>query len=137
MSTWGKVEELDQVGRGDVYLAEKEGDNYTVKPITELNTEEPEAGASMGPNGNTLLFHRSDRNLGLPDRIFLMDKTESGWSDARVVGPPVTRDFSYTYGGRIDPTGEYLFFNSGFRGDSELFRIPISEIPELKPFFNQ
>jgi len=137
LSTWGKVEGLDQAGRGDLYLAEVDGENYAVNPIAEgLNTEQPEAGASMGPNGDILLFHRSDRDKGLPDRIFKMEKTESGWSEAELVGPPVTRDFTYTYGGRIDPSGEYLFFNSGFRGNSEIFRIPISEIPDLANSFN-
>jgi hypothetical protein len=137
LSTWGKVEGLDQAGRGDLYLAEVDGENYTVRPITEgLNTEQPEAGVSMGPNGDILLFHRSDRDLGLPDRIFKMEKTDSEWSEPEVVGPPVTRDFTYTYGGRIDPTGEYLFFNSGFRGQTEIFRIPISEIPDLAKSFS-
>lgn len=132
LSTWGKVEGLEQAGRGDLYLAKVDGERYDVQPIADgLNTEQPEAGASMGPNGDILLFHRSDRDLGLPDRIFKMERNETGWTEPELVGPPVTRDFTYTYGGRIDPTGEYLFFNSGFRGDSQIFRIPISQIPDL------
>jgi hypothetical protein len=137
LSTWGKVEGMQQAGSGDLYLAKPDGDDYQVSEIAEgLNTDQPEAGASMGPNGDVLLFHRSNRDKGLPDRIFMKRKTSSGWTGAQLVGPPVTRDFSWTYGGRIDPTGEYLFFNSGFRGQTEIFRIPIADIPDLAPYFN-
>lgn len=132
LSTWGKVEGLEQAGRGDLYLAKADGERYDVQPIVDgLNTEQPEAGASMGPDGDILLFHRSNRDLGLPDRIFKVERTDSGWSEAEIVGPPVTRDFTWTYAGRIDPSGEYLFFNSGFRGQIEIFRIPIADIPDL------
>ena len=137
LSTWGKVEGLEQAGRGDLYLAEKIDGDYRVSPIAEgLNTDQPEAGASMGPKGEILLFHRSNRVKGLPDRIFMMQKTDSGWSDPALVGPPVTRNFTWTYGGRIDPTGEYLFFNSGFRGQTEIFRVALADIPQLSSFFN-
>jgi len=137
LSTWGKVEGLESKGRGDIYIAKKTNNGYEVDYIdSTLNTPEAEAGVFMDHQGRFIIFYKNNREKGLPDRLFISEKIEGGWSEPKLIGPPVTRDFIWTYAGRIDPEGKYLFFNSGFRGHTEIFRVPTKDISELSEFFN-
>lgn len=133
VTSWGEVPGLEPRGRADLYLAEPAGEgDYRVSLLDgELNTPQVEAGAAMDPWGRFLLFHRKDRERGLPDRLFISERTADGWSEPEQLGPPVNREFTWSYAGRIDPGGTMLFFNTGFRGQTEIFRVPLHEIPRL------
>jgi len=137
LSTWGQVEGLEPTGRGNIYMAKMTENGYDVNYIDKsLNTPNAEAGVFMDHKKRFIIFHKKNREKGLSDRLFISKKTSVGWSTPKLMGPPVTRDFTWTYGGRIDPEGKYLFFNSGFRGQTEIFGVPTDEVPELSPFFN-
>ena len=137
LSTWGKVEEIEQSGRGDIYLAKNQKDgSYEVEEFDKkINTEKAEAGVFMDSKSRFIIFHINDRKEDLPDRLHISKKTDSGWSEPVKLSSPVNRDFIWTYGGRIDPQGKYLYFNTGFRGQSEIYRVATKDVPELSPYF--
>ena len=120
LTTYGKVEGLEQSGRGDIYIAKLQKDgSYQVEEIDEkLNTKEAEAGVFMDYEKRFILFYKNNKEKNLKDRLFISRKTATGWSEPELIGPPVNRDFTWSYAGRIDPQGEYLYFNTGFRGQS-------------------
>ncbi|NBC02305.1 MAG: hypothetical protein GVY20_01225 [Bacteroidetes bacterium] len=137
LSTWGKVEGIEQSGRGDIYIARlKDDGSYSVEEFDKnINTEEAEAGVFMGYDNRFIIFHKNNRKKDLPDRLFISRKLKAGWSEPEMIGPPVNRDFIWTYGGRIDPQGKYFYFNSGFRGQTEIYRVKTSAVKELREFY--
>jgi len=137
LSTWGKVKGIEQSGRGDIYIARlKDDGSYRVEEFDKnINTEEAEAGVFMDYNNRFIIFHKNNRKKDLPDRLHLSKKTDSGWSQPVKLSSPVNRDFIWTYGGRIDPQGKYLFFNTGFRGQSKIYRVKTSAVKELREFY--
>lgn len=96
----------------DLYQTIRTPDGWTdPTPIAELNTEYDELGPAFAPDGNSLYFY-SDRpgTLGGYD-IWVVEKTDSGWADPRVLGPSVNSVFN-DYGPAVSPDGERFYFAS-------------------------
>jgi hypothetical protein len=138
LTTYGKVEGLEQTGRSDIYLAKLlEDGSYEVDVFDkDINTEEAEAGVFMDYDRRFIIFHKNNRKKGTPDQLYISTKQADGWSTPQKLSTPVNREFTWSYAGRIDPQGKYLYFNSGFRGKIQIYRIAVNELEELKPFFN-
>ncbi len=138
LTTYGELENMEKSGRGDIYFAKLQEDGtYGVEEFDEkINTDESEAGVFMDYDNRFIIFHKNNRKKNLKDRLFISRKLASGWSEPEMIGPPVNRDFTWTYAGRIDPQGKYFYFNSGFRGQTEIYRVATKDVPQLKEFFN-
>lgn len=138
LTSFGKVEGAEKSGRADIYLAKLQGDgSYEVDVFDkDINTEEAEAGVFMDYDRRFIIFHKNNRKEGTPDQLYISTKLANGWSTPKKLSAPVNRDFTWSYAGRIDPQGKYLYFNSGFRGKIQIYRTAVNELEELKPFFN-
>jgi len=139
LTTYGKVEGLEQTGRGDIYRAKLQEDgSYEVDVFDkDINTKEAEAGVFMDYNQRFIIFHKNNRKKGTPDQLYISTNQADGWSKPKKLSAPVNRDFTWSYAGRIDPQGKYLYFNSGFRGKIQIYRVAVKELEELQPFFNK
>ncbi len=137
LTSYGKVEGAEKSGRADIYLAKLQEDgSYEVDVFDkDINTEEAEAGVFMDYDRRFIIFHKNNRKKGAPDQLYISKKMADGWSTPKKLSSPVNRDFTWSYAGRIDPQGKYLYFNSGFRGKIQIYRIAVNELEELKPFF--
>jgi hypothetical protein len=137
LTTYGELENMEKSGRGDIYIAKlQEDESYEVEEFDEkINTDESEAGVFMDYDNRFIIFHKNNRKKNLKDRLFISRKLPNGWSEPEMIGPPVNRDFTWTYAGRIDPQGKYFYFNSGFRGQTEIYRVATKDVPQLKEFF--
>jgi hypothetical protein len=138
LTSYGKVEGVEKSGRADIYLAKLQKDGYYQLDVfdKDINTEEAEAGVFMDYDRRFIIFHKNNREKGTPDQLYISKKLADRWSTPKKLSAPVNRDFTWSYAGRIDPQGKYLYFNSGFRGKIQIYRIAVNELEELEPFFN-
>ena len=137
LTSYGKVEGVEKSGRADIYLAEIQDDSsYEVGVFDkDINTEEAEAGVFMDYDRRFIIFHKNNREKGTPDQLYISTKQADGWSTPQKLSAPVNRDFTWSYAGRIDPQGKYLYFNSGFRGKIQIYRVAVNELEALQAFF--
>jgi len=139
LTSYGKVEGVEKSGRADIYLAElQDNGSYEVDVFDQdINSGESEAGVFMDYDRRFIIFHKNNREKGTPDQLYISTKQADGWSTPQKLSAPVNRDFTWSYAGRIDPQGKYLYFNSGFRGKIQIYRVAVNELEALQAFFNQ
>ena len=134
-SSWGEVTPL-QIGKGDLFLARKEKEGYTVTALEgKINTVEADAGASMDDRGRFVLFHRNSDSY--KDKIFISRYDSNRWSRGNQLPAPINVKHSGQYSPRIGPEGKYLYFVSHHRRIGELYRVPVRNIEDLAGYFGQ
>jgi hypothetical protein len=62
------------------------------------------------------------------DDIYISFQKNGNWSVLQNLGS-VVNSFAYDYGAWIDSKEEYFYFNSYRRGCSDIYRIPLKDIP--------
>lgn len=117
-------------GRSDLYKATPDGSGYTVENLGEtINTENSEADAFVHPKEAYLLTASTNREDSYgDDDIYISFQKDGEWSVLVNLGP-VVNSFAYDYGAWIDSNEEYFYFNSYRRGCSDIYRIPLKDIP--------
>lgn len=112
------------VGEGDIYRAVPGPGGYTIEHLpTGVNTELWEVDVFVAPGEEFILFARTDSPQGLGgDDIFVAFREESGWSEPRVLSPPVN-SASYDYGAHLSSDGRYLTFTSDRSGIAQVYRV--------------
>jgi hypothetical protein len=124
-------------GRSDLYKASESNFEYSVDNLGPIiNTEFSEADVYIDPDERFLLFISTSRSdtYGLDD-IYISINENGEWSSPENLGPSVNT-YAYEYGPWIDPLNKEFYFNSDRRGSADIYSVPISEIPLLKPFFD-
>ena len=135
-SSWGTPPGTRKVGEGDLYRAR----NTDAGWVTELfpgpvNTTASEAGPYVDSSERFVMYHHSRADPPVKDKVYLSERQSNEWGPGIRLPPPVNLDHSSQYGLRIDQSGRYLYWTSHHRGQGHLYRIPVSDIPALKPFF--
>jgi hypothetical protein len=120
-------------GRADLFIAQKNDDNYTPGLIGEVfNSDQGDASPFMDYQGRFIIFYR--KAPGGDYINYISEKSNSGWLEPHQL-TGVMNNVS-AYGLRLDRQDEYLYFTSFFQGPGKLFRVHTDEVPELKSFFN-
>jgi len=135
-SSWGSPASEAGPGRGDLYRARRTPGGWETALLPgPVNTAEADAGPYMDRRERFVLYHRNRRDPPMKDKLFISGKTPSGWDVGTRLAAPVNLNHSSQYGPRIDQSGTYLYWTSHHRGQGHLYRIPVSDVPALKPFF--
>lgn len=135
-SSWGEAADQPGPGKGDLYQATRTADGWKTRILSSvLNTADPDAGPSMNAEETVILFHRNRRNPPMADKIFGSRKINGQWQKAVRLPAPINIDHSGQYGPRLDPDNEYLYWTSHHRGQGNLYRIKVSDVPELADLF--
>jgi hypothetical protein len=120
----------------ELFLARKGEDSWKRETLSPaLNTYRPDAAPFMDHRGRFLLFYRKQGKPSIPHTLFLSKKKDGQWSAAKRLASDPILPYAGAYGGRIDRSGSHLYFTSYVRGRGYLYRIPVSDTPTLKPFF--
>jgi len=137
-SSWGAAAGETKAGRGDLYRSTYRDSEWTTLPLSSvLNTYMSDAGPSMNQGETAVFFHRNARKpKPMADKIFASKKQGREWEAAFRLPPPINITHSGQYGPRLDPKGEYFYWTSHHRGKGHLYRIRVSEVPELASLLN-
>ncbi len=136
-SSWGQAADNPGAGKGDIYLAVKEGDGYTTRSFSlVINTPVSDAGPFLDRKERFILFHKNSRDPLMSDKVFISTKENKQWTKARMLQAGVNTYCAGQYGARIDHSGKYLYFTSHRRGKGYLYRVRTSDVPELSPYFS-
>ncbi len=131
-SSWGNAAGRPGPGKGDLYRATRTPDGWKTRLLSPvLNTPDPDAGPSMNVEETVVLFHRNRRNPPMADKIFGSRRLNGQWQEAIRLPAPINIDHSGQYGPRLDPENEYLYWTSHHRGQGNLYRIRVADVPEL------
>jgi len=136
-SSWGDAAGRPGPGKGDLYRATLTADGWQTRLMAApLNTPDSDAGPSMNAEETVVLFHRNRRNPPMADKIFASRKVEGKWQEAIRLPAPINVTHSGQYGPRLDPDNTYLYWTSHHRGQGNLYRIKVSEVPALADLFS-
>jgi len=97
----------------DIYIAEPDDRGAYVDPRPlRLNSTREETNATLSPDGRHLIFqgYRSAGGYG-DDDLYVSERTEYGWSEPRLLPPPINSDESDGHP-RFSPDGRLFFFSS-------------------------
>jgi len=123
--------------KGDLFLARRSDGSWKREPLDlSLNTYRPDEAPFMDYEGRFVLFYRKGGNPSIPHTLYLSKKRNGRWSEAEPLASDLILPYAGAYGGRIGRSGQYLYFTSYLRGRGQLYRIPVSDIPALAPYFN-
>ncbi len=116
-------------GRSDLYQAAYNGGMYG--PPTNLgppvNDELSQPDCYVSPDGRFMILAITDHPEGRGgDDLYVSYRREGGWSRPVNLGEPVNSP-EYEYGPTI--SGRYLYFTSHRRGNGDIYRIPVAELP--------
>ena len=119
-------------GRSDIYKGTPQGNDYQVENLgAVINTENSEADAFIHPKEAYILFASTNRQDSYgEDDIYISFQKDGAWTNPQNLGAQVN-SFAYDYGAWIDSNENYFYFNSYRRGSSDIYRIPLNEIPLL------
>jgi len=123
--------------KGDLFLAVKTSSTWKRRPLSpSLNTDRPDEAPFMDHAGRFVLFYRKGGEPPIPHTLYISKKRNGRWSEAEPLASNLILPNAGAYGGRIDRSGGHLYFTSYLRGRGQLYRIAVSEIPTLTPYFN-
>ena len=126
-------------GRSDLYMASlNQESEFVVENLgATINTELSEADVYIDPEERFLLFATTGRENGLgADDIFISFNQSGNWGAPENLGPKVN-SFAYEYGPWVDFKDGFLYFNSFRRGTSDIYRVPLKDIPAFEPLIKQ
>lgn len=117
-------------GKSDLYKGIPKENGYSVENLGKvINTKNSEADAFIHPSEKYVLFASTNREDSLgEDDIYISFQQDGVWSTPQNMGAKVN-SFAYDYGAWIDSKEEYFYFNSYRRGSSDLYRVPLKDIP--------
>lgn len=123
-------------GRGDLYEAPLSGPPFTARPYAcgALNTPQVEAGPYEDPQQRFIMYHRNTRNPFSPDHLYFAARENGKWEEPVKMVPPINST-GYEFSPRLDPAEEYFYWCSDRRASTQIFRLPVSEVQELRPYF--
>ncbi|MBO6575109.1 MAG: PD40 domain-containing protein [Rhodothermales bacterium] len=114
-------------GRSDVFRGDASGVTW-LGPT--LNTDASEPDIFVDPAERYLILVSAGLEGAQEDDLFLVPREGAGWGAPARLSAPVN-SFAFDYGAWVDPSGGWLYFNSFRRGSSDIYRVPLSDIPEL------
>jgi hypothetical protein len=132
-SSWGRPDSAINYGKADIYyaVAGEDGSYTTVNLSERINTPIPDAGPSMAFDDRLIMFHRRVEDAGSStDKLFFSVWENESWSIPKRFEAPVNVRFSFQYGPRLDQKEEYLYYTSGHRGETHLYRYPINQLTD-------
>ena len=135
-SSWGDAAGIPGPGKGDLYRATRTTDGWQTRLLPlPLNTADGDAGPSMNAEETVVLFHRNRRNPPMADKIFASRQVDGQWEEPIRLPAPINITHSGQYGPRLDPANEYLYWTSSHRGQGNMYRIRVADVPELAALF--
>ncbi|MFC1540107.1 TolB family protein [Gemmatimonadota bacterium] len=114
-------------GTNNIFCSKWMNGSYApaVKLLPPINSAAREYDAYVSPDENLIVFS-SERQGGFGSSdIYISRKLEDGrWSEPRNLGPDINSETA-DYGAMISSDGEYFFYTSGKRGNSDIYWVDI------------
>lgn len=115
-------------GNSDMYRAEKQGETWLVKPVSELNSALSEPDPYVSPDENLLIFARTNAPDGYGgDDLYYSRRHQNGWSVPYNLGSAVN-SAEYEYGAFVTVDGKTLFFTTFRPGHADIAFVPLSSV---------
>ena len=93
-----------------------------------LNTQYSEPDAFIAPNGEYVIFARTDAPGGFGgDDLYISYSNELGWTDPKNLGSRVNTE-EYEYGAFVTADGKTLFFTTWASGIAQIATIQLDAL---------
>jgi hypothetical protein len=124
----------DGKGKNDIYYSCYVNERYTTpKNLGDsINTDEWELCPFISPDGNFLIFSRSDKNSNNTDLYVSFLKKDATWTQAKNMGDKINSSKHELYP-IVSPDGKFLFFISLRDESKSVYWVNAKVIENLKP----
>jgi hypothetical protein len=119
---------VESVGESDMFVATPGSRGWTIEPVSILNTQYSEPDPFIAPNGDYIIFARTDAPGGFGgDDLYISYANKGGWTDPRNLGSKVNTE-EYEYGAFVTANGKTLIFTTWASGDAQIATIEMDAL---------
>jgi hypothetical protein len=128
-SYWVPSRREGTLGRSDIFRVSRSRPRTVEHLPAPINDELSQPDLWISPDETWMILVITDHRSGLGgDDLYVSRREGSVWSEPRNLGSPVNSD-EYEYGPSLSRDGRYLYFSSHRAGTSNIYRIPLEEVP--------
>jgi Tol biopolymer transport system component len=118
----------DGKGGADIWMSRRKGGRWSApyNAGSGINTEANEVDAKLSPDGKTVVFIRG-KDFKVESSVYVSHFRNGRWSEAEVIGPPISLPGTIQFGAIITRDGKRLYFASNRPGGLGSFDIYYSD----------
>ena len=118
----------ESVGESDMFVAKPGSLGWTIEPVSILNTQYSEPDPFIAPNGDYIIFARTDAPGGFGgDDLYISYANKGGWTDPRNLGSKVNTE-EYEYGAFVTADGKTLVFTTWASGNAQIATVEMDAL---------